>query len=78
MNAIPIIGWLVSLTMNVSLAVPFWIVWTLCGIGSKFAYFLPEVYKAPGFWEVVGIFIAISILKGAVPKVASVTQSNNK
>lgn len=75
-NAIPGIGWLLSLFFSISLAVPFWIAWTACGIGETFFYFLPAVYHAPGFWSCVGLFIVSSILKSVlVPRLASV--SNN-
>lgn len=75
-NAIPIFGWMLSLFFSISLAVPFWIVWTACGIGDTYFYFLPPVYHAPGFWACVGLFMVPSILKAVVvPKLASV--SNN-
>jgi len=78
MNSIPVIGWAVSLLFTASTAVPFWIVWTLCGIGAKYFYFLPEVYHGIGFWECVGLFTAIGILKRVVtPQFVSVSQTNN-
>ena len=78
MNAIPVFGWAIALLFNISTAVPFWIVWTACGIGRKYFYFLPDVYQAVGFWECVGLFTAIGILKRMLtPQLASVTQSND-
>ena len=60
-----------------SLAVPFWIIWTNYGIGRKFFYFLPEVYLSPGFWECVGIFIVAPIVKKLItPTLVSVSQTN--
>lgn len=77
LNAIPIVGWLLSLLFAVSLAVPFWVVWTACGIGETFFYFLPPVYRSIGFWNCVGLFMAISILKAVlVPKLASVSSES--
>jgi hypothetical protein len=35
-NTIPVIGWLVDFVIKVSLAVPFWICWTVGGLGKKF------------------------------------------
>lgn len=76
-NAIPVIGWLLSLFFSISLAVPFWLIWTVFGIGQTFAYWLPAVYLHPGFWECVGVFIVVSILKLVfVPKFASVTSES--
>lgn len=77
LNAIPFIGWLLSLVFSISLAIPFWIVWTACGIGATYFYWLPVVYHEPGFWATVGLFIAISILKAVlVPKLVSVSSES--
>ncbi len=78
-NAIPFIGWIMSFVFNVSMAIPFWIVWTNCDIGKKFFSFLPEVYHSITFWECVGLFIAVEIIKSVfVPKLVNVTNNNNK
>lgn len=76
LNAIPIVGWILSLFFAISLAIPFWIVWSACGIGATYAYFLPSVYHSPGFWDCVGVFIAVSIIKAVfVPRLASTSAS---
>lgn len=76
LNAIPFFGWSLSLFFSISLAIPFWFVWTLCGIGDTYFYFLPSVWRSPGFWACVGIFIAVSIIKAVfVPKLVSVSNS---
>lgn len=77
LNAIPIVGWFLSLVFSISLAIPFWIVWTACGIGETYAYWLPPIYQHPGFWDCVGIFIAMSVIKLVfVPKLASFNSSS--
>lgn len=44
------------------------------GIGEKYFYFLPTVYQDPGFWNCVGVFIVVPILKTIfVPKLVSVS-----
>jgi len=80
LNAIPIFSWWLSTAFfAISLAVPFWIVWTVCGIGATYFYFLPPVWQTPGFWACVGIFISVSIIKGVfVPKLVSVSSSSSK
>ena len=79
LNAIPIIGWIVNLILMTSLAIPFWICWTACNIGRKFFYFLPDVYWSIGFWNCVGLFTVIGILKTVlVPTLASFSQTNKK
>lgn len=78
-NAVPVIGWLVSLLISASLAVPFWIVWTGFGIGADYFYWLPEVYHRPGFWSCVGFFIAVSILKFVLtPRFVFVSSNSSK
>ena len=77
LNAIPVIGWLLSLIFSISLAVPFWICYSYCGLGSKYFYWLPEVYQYVSFWNCVGLFICVSILKSLlVPKFSSITKKN--
>lgn len=63
LNAIPVIGWILSLIFTVSLAIPFWLVWSVFGVGETYFYFLPKVYHGVGFWACVGIFMAVSIIK---------------
>jgi len=76
-NSIPVIGWLLSLVFTISSSIPFWIIWTHFGLGSRYAYWLPEVYQSIPFWHCVGLFIVISILKSSLtPKFANVTQKN--
>lgn len=76
-NAIPVVGWFLSFFVSVSLAVPFWIVWSLCDIGETYFYWLPPVYWHPGFWACVGLFMVIGILKAVlVPRLASVNNDN--
>lgn len=76
-NELPIIGWLLSLIGNISLSVPFWFCWTHCGIGKKFFYFAPEVYQSISFWNCVGLFIVLSVLRGLFPNLVEVDNSNS-
>jgi hypothetical protein len=77
LNAIPFFGWFLSFIFTVSLAVPFWIIWTVCGIGETYFYFVPKVYHGIGFWASVGLFMVIGILKAVlVPKFVSVSNTS--
>ena len=79
MNAIPIIGWALSLLFNAAMAVPFWIIWTACGIGEKYFYFVPEQFQAIPFWNCVGLFMVVGILKSVLtPQIVSVSQKVEK
>ena len=78
-NAIPFLGWIIDLVFKISLAIPFYIVWTGFGIGKKFFRFLPPVYLEPSFWDCVGVFIVVPIVYGIfVPKIVSVSQTVEK
>jgi hypothetical protein len=76
-NKLPFIGWILSFVASVSMALPFWLCWTTFGIGDRYFYWLPEVYRVISFWNCVGLFICASIIKGTfIPSFASVSQSN--
>lgn len=76
-NALPFVGWFLSFFLNVSLAIPFYIIWTLFGIGETYAYWLPEVYLRPGFWSCVGIFMVMRIIKSVfIPKLVSISNDS--
>jgi hypothetical protein len=76
-NKLPIIGWILSACASISLSVPFWIGWTACGLGKKYFYWLPDVYQSIPFWDCVGLFIVLSIIKGTlIPKLVTVSNNN--
>lgn len=78
-NSIPILGWLISLAINASMAVPFWVCWTACGLGNRYFMFLPSQFRSIPFWDCVGLFLIASVLKVVlVPKVADVTVNNEE
>ena len=73
---IPIFGWLIGAVLHTSLAVPFYFIWN--ALAPTYFYWLPPVYQNIGFWECVGLFIVVSILKAVlVPKLASVSTSSS-
>jgi hypothetical protein len=77
-NAIPLLGWLLSVVVSISMSIPFWLIWTVGGIGQTYFYWLPVIYQAPGFWACVGLFIVISILKAVlVPKFVHLSSESN-
>ena len=59
--AIPVVGWLVGLFFHTMLAIPFYFVWNW--LAPTYFYWLPSVYLQIGFWNIVGLFIIMSILK---------------
>lgn len=58
---IPVIGWIINLFFNTSMAIPFWFIWNR--LAPKYFYFLPEVYQQIPFWHVVGLFVIIPVVK---------------
>jgi len=75
-NKIPFFGWFLSIVAAIGLAVPFWFCWTVFGLGPKYFYWLPAVYQSIPFWDAVGLFIVISIVKGTLtPKFARVSNT---
>lgn len=75
-NAIPIIGWLVSFVLATLLAIPFWFIWSYLGIGGMFT-FLPDALQIPGFWATVGIFMCLSIFRAvALPRGLNANDKN--
>lgn len=73
---LPIIGWCLSATAAVSLSIPFWLCWTVGGIGRTYFYWLPPVYQAIPFWSCVGLSICLTIAGCFVPKLAWVSNNN--
>ena len=61
-NAIPIIGWLLSFILATLLAIPFWFIWTFLDIGEMFT-FLPMTLRSPSFLATIGIFMCLSIFR---------------
>ncbi len=77
LNTLPFAGWFLDLVFKTSLALPFWIIWSVLGIGKKYFSFLPEIYLSPGFWDTVGVFIVVPIAYSIfIPKIVRV--SNNQ
>lgn len=62
-NTIPVLGWILSFLASVSLAVPFWICWTHCGLGRLYFGWLPPHWHELPFWHAVGLAVIASILK---------------
>lgn len=65
---IPILGWIWGVGAAMSMAVPFWLVWTVFGIGAKYFRFLPWYWASIPFFDCVGIFIILGIVKALLPK----------
>ncbi len=79
MNYIPIVGWLIDLALKISLAIPFWLIWTVWGLGVKYFPFLPIQFQVIPFWNTVGLFMAIPILLHIItPRFVSCSNENKQ
>ena len=58
----PVIGWVIGPVLSALVAIPFYFLWHVCNV-KKFFFFLPDVYMNVGFFELVGLFIVLSIAK---------------
>lgn len=75
-NKIPLLGWLISAIAAIGLAVPFWLFWTYYSIGVTYFYFVPKVFQSIPFWDCVGLFVVLGILKGTfTPKLFYITNT---
>ncbi len=74
---IPVIGWLVSGVVHLSLAFILWLAWS----GVAEFYFvpagLPEKFVDLGFWFTFQTLVVISILKGYIPTLVSSSSSSS-
>ncbi len=59
--ALPAVGWMLGIAFYACLAVPFYLIWN--ALAPTYFYFIPLVYQQIDFWECVGLFIIVSILK---------------
>ncbi len=59
------------ITISVILALIFWVVWINFGIGPKYFAFLPTAFLQIGFWDTVGVFLILAVLKAvALPSLS--------
>lgn len=76
-NAIPIVGWLISFVLSASLSIPFYFIWN--DVGPRYFYWLPTVYQHVPFWDCVELFMLMPMLKLLlVPKLVEITQKVGK
>lgn len=61
LNAIPILGWLISFILAASLSVPFYFLWN--GLAPTYFYWLPKVYLDVPFLHCVGLFMLMPMVK---------------
>lgn len=73
--SIPVIGWLIGVFFHTCLAIPFYLLWN--SFAPVYFYWLPEVYQDIAFWDCVGLFIIISILKAVLLPDLSASSSSS-
>ncbi|MXW54747.1 MAG: hypothetical protein F4X44_05340 [Gammaproteobacteria bacterium] len=80
MNRIPVLGWIGSIVLNLSLSIPFWFIWSVCGVGRHFfTNLLPEPFLRPSLWVILGLFICIEIIRSLLfPMTLNLRKENEK
>jgi hypothetical protein len=81
-NKLPIIGWIITIIAAIGLSVPFWLAWSVFGIGERFfSDYLPSQFVDPGFWEIFWLFICLGIFRWVLscitPRFVHVSVSND-
>lgn len=62
-SLIPIVGWFGGALFATIGAIPFWFLWTYCELGRLYFNFLPVQFHSLPFWDTVGLFLVISVIK---------------
>ena len=75
--AIPFIGWFLGPLFAVLGCIPFYVLWHWFGVKQFFA-FLPPIYTEIGFWNMVGLALIVSMLKGLLLPTFSCTNKTKK
>jgi hypothetical protein len=52
-----------NIVMDMIIAIPFWLCWTVFGVGAKYFSFLPITYQNISLWYCMGIFVCLGLLK---------------
>lgn len=73
--SIPVIGWIVGAFFHTCLAIPFYFIWN--ALAPTYFYWLPNVFHQIDFWDCVGLFIVISILKSVILPTFSSSSSSS-
>ncbi len=60
--SIPLVGWIIGPVLATFWAIPFYVLWHGFRIREMFPM-LPEYLLNIGFWNMVGLFLTVSVLK---------------
>lgn len=76
-SKIPVLGWLLGIVGSILSAIPFYYLWNYTA--PKYFYQIPDVYQSLPFWDIVWLFMTISILKHIfIGSSFKSTNNNNK
>ncbi len=77
--SIPVIGWLIELFFQISMAILLYFAWTAIAPTYFSRWFYPEWLSIP-FWHMVGLIVSITIIKNIILPRFNVesTVNNNK
>ena len=75
-SKLPVIGWLIALLFTISTAIPFYYLWNY--VAPKYLSEMPIIYQQLPFWDIVWIFLTISIVKHILIGSSFKSTVNNK
>ena len=50
------------------LAIPVWLLWTVCGLGARYFGFLPQAWLSMPLLHMLGLFLLLAIGRTAAPR----------
>lgn len=76
--AVPVVGWIIGIVLHTCLAVPFYLAWNYVA-PIYFVRWIPVEFIQLPFWDIVALFITISIVKLVLlPKTRNYTNVETK
>lgn len=61
LNYIPVIGWIATFIFSTFISIPFYFIWNW--LAPTYFAFLPKVYLDVPFWDCVGMFMLMPMVK---------------
>lgn len=53
----------VSWLWTALLAIPLWLLWTVCGLGSRYFAFLPSIWQSVSLPQMAGLLLLLAIAR---------------
>lgn len=57
-----LLNWLIT----AALALPAWLLWTVCGLGARYFAFLPTAWQTITLPHLAGLFVLVAVVRAAL------------